>query len=923
MGEHTRAEWRLFRPSWIDSERGRVYARAMLRPAVVILLLATAVMAVPLRVATFNIETHRNEDGWPDYALDAPGTVDFDSVAAILARIDADVVALQEVHTSDINEGDLDALGTLLGLPYRFEGSNSGNFDTSLRVAFLSRYPFVSTTSILSPPGAKEISRHSPAVVVDVPGTDNDPLLISAHLKSGTLTRDRFRRAIEMRRLAAHLSTSGFGASDNFIILGDFNPSGIDRSFDELPSGLPGSYVLGSDVGFPVSYSTNMLSYFGSPMPTLLDPRQLDGDDATYDFGQTLDLIMVSPGLAGRPHATEIYNSVLDVSNGDGLPKSGSPLAAGTSADASDHFAVFGDFQLDQDPFNLALAASAASISEGGPDGSLTLTVTLAEPAADAVTVMFSSDDTAAVPVDASVSIPMGGTTSSTAVSTSRNFLFDGTRTVTFTATATGYAPAEVEVQLLDADAGYAISQPGGVIVEHFDGFGGAHDPAPWSGGGVPWLGADDGSSASPGARAYGAGGEDAVGFVSDGSGMVLETTCTNATAVPLTILDVSYEAEQWRSSFGGAADRIEVELETGAGVVPIPLLTFEARTDLPDGPVAGGMPTQRSARIQGLSIPPGGDFILRFEFVPGPDSAPLPEDVFINEFHYDNNSTDEGEFVEVVVGPGFAGELSAVELHLYNGSSGTPYGVVHDLAGFVGGEPTLSGHRIFSKEIEDIQNGGSGEPEGFALVVDGTVAEFISYRGSFTALGGPAVGMTSVDVGVFQGSTSTPVGERALGRTGSGTSPSDFTWVRFDYGVPHSPGSLNASQTISLPGAPSQGLAINGVSLVFVEDTDGDGLADDVDPDDDNDGLSDDDELAFGTDPLDAASRFALRVTTGVWGSELRFPGAEGVIYTIEWCDDLASWDHSTTVEGQEAELVFPLPSGEERVFARVRAGE
>lgn len=173
----------------------------MLRVWLILLPLVLSAAAVPLRVATFNIETHRNTNGWPDYALDEPGTVDFDSVAAILSRIDADVVALQEVHTSDINEGDVAALGAVLGLPHQFAGSNSGNFDTSLRVVILSRHPFLSTGSILSPPGAKEIARHSPAVVVDVPGTPNDPLMIAAHLKSGTGSGDRFRRAIEMKRL--------------------------------------------------------------------------------------------------------------------------------------------------------------------------------------------------------------------------------------------------------------------------------------------------------------------------------------------------------------------------------------------------------------------------------------------------------------------------------------------------------------------------------------------------------------------------------------------------------------------------------------------------------------------------------------------------------------------------------------------------
>ncbi len=891
----------------------------MLRVWLILLPLVLSAPAVPLRVATFNIETHRNTQGWPDYALDEPGTVDFDSVAAILSRIDADVVALQEVHTSDINEGDVAALGAVLGLPHQFAGSNSGNFDTSLRVVILSRHPFLSTDSILSPPGAKEIARHSPAVVVDVPGTPNDPLMIAAHLKSGTGSDDRFRRAIEMKRLAGYLSASGFGPADNFIVLGDFNPSGNGTSFVAEPSGLPTTFSLGADVSYPVTYSTNMVSYFSAPVPTLLDPRQLGGNDATTVYGSTLDLIMVSAGLAGRPLATEVYRSSLDISNGDGLVKSGAPLNSSDSLDASDHYAVFADLQLDQDPFDLSLAASAPSVSEADPVGSVLLTVTLAEPAMAPVTVTLTSDDTAASPVTADLTIGTGGITASTPVATTRNYLFDGTRTVTFTASAAGYASDTVPVQIVDSDAGYTFSQPGEVIVENFNGFGGDHDPAPWTSDAAIWVGTDDGSSAAPGGRSFGPVGEEALGFVSDGSAWRVETDYTNAAAVPLTMLDLSYVAEQWRSAFGGAADAIEVELEIDGLVIPLPALSFNARTDLPDGPVSGGMPTTLSTRVENLAVAPGDDFTLRFRFVPGSGSAPLPDDVFINEFHYDNASDDEGEFVEVVVGPGFTGNPSAIELQLYNGSNGAPDGSAHGLDTFTEGATTSSGHRVFSKLIPGIQNGA---PDGMALVVDGAVVEFISYEGAFTASGGPADGMASVDVGVAQ-TSSTPVGERALGRTGSGTQPGDFSWVRFDAGVAHSPGSLNDGQTLLSPGVPSQGLAIDLVTVGFVEDTDGDGLADDVDADDDGDGQPDDEELAFGSDPLDPGSVFELRVVDAGSGPELRFPGAEGVIYTIEWCDDLVSWDHSTTVEGQGSEVVVGLPVGEDRIFARVRAGE
>jgi hypothetical protein len=651
----------------------------------------------------------------------------------------------------------------------------------------------------------------------------------------------------------------------------------------------------------------------------MTEPRQLDGSAATFESGSRLDFLLVSPGLAGRPYGTEIYNSLLDSANGQGLDKAGSPLPSDTSELASDHYAIFGDFELDQEAFNLAFAASAASVSEADPEGTVMLTVTLAEPAAAPLTLSLSSDDSAAVPVDATLPIAIGDTTASTAVRTSRNFLVDGTRTVSFTVTASGYAQAVTSIEVADSDSGYVFTQAGETILEDFDGFGGTHAPAPWVAASGTWVGPDDGSSVIAGGRAYGPSGEEAMGFVSDGTGLVLETDYTNGSTVPLTILDVAYDAEQWRSSLGGAADRIEVELEAGGQVIPIPSLRFNARTDHPTGPVSGGAPSTLSGRVAGLFVAPGSSFTLRFRFVPDENTAPLPDDVFINEFHYDNDGTDQGEFVEVVVGPGFTGDPSSIELLLYNGNDGRIVGSAHALSPADEGSTSTSGHRFFSKFISGIQNGA---PDGMAVVVDGEVMEFLSYEGNFVATEGPASGLTSVDVGESQPGTN-PVGERSIGRIGSGTAASDFSWIRFPSGVVHSPGAINAGQAILLPGVPSQGLAIDQVTVGFVQDTDGDGLADDADSDDDNDGLPDDDELAFGTDPLDGGSRFEVLVAAGAGGPELSFPGAEGVLYTIEWCDDLVSWDESAIVEGQGAQIVFPLPTGGNRVFARVRAGE
>ena len=206
-----------------------------------------------------------------------------------------------------------------------------------------------------------------PVVKVDVPNTDADPWIISTHIKAGTADDDKFRKAIELKRLAEYFGQQGILDDDPYVILGDFNPSGSNESFslsdyNGFSGSLPGSFVLGNDVTFPVDYSTNIPSYFTTVSPVQLDARQLDGSDATFQSGSTLDLILVSPSIAARPLASEVYDSVHDDSNVTGLPKVGLPLADSVSLDASDHYAVFADITLaPPDPYMLTASGVPAT----------------------------------------------------------------------------------------------------------------------------------------------------------------------------------------------------------------------------------------------------------------------------------------------------------------------------------------------------------------------------------------------------------------------------------------------------------------------------------------------------------------------------------------------------------------------------------
>lgn len=136
---------------------------------------------------------------------------------------------------------------------------------------------------------------------------------------------------------------------------------------------------------------------------------------------------------------------------------------------------------------------------------------------------------------------------------------------------------------------------------------------------------------------------------------------------------------------------------------------------------------------------------------------CPNASQVFINEFHYDNDGGDVGEFIEVAVSNSFPVTLSAITVWLYNGSGGGTYSPTSiALSAMVAGtnDGTYT-YYSWNLPANGIQN---GSPDGFALACGGTAFEFISYEGTFTATTGPASGQTSVDVGVFQ-PTTTPLG--------------------------------------------------------------------------------------------------------------------------------------------------------------------
>ncbi len=153
-------------------------------------------------------------------------------------------------------------------------------------------------------------------------------------------------------------------------------------------------------------------------------------------------------------------------------------------------------------------------------------------------------------------------------------------------------------------------------------------------------------------------------------------------------------------------------------------------------------------------------------------------QQVFINEFHYDNAGTDTGEFIEVA-GPAGT-DLTGWQIVRYNGSNPaaavqyTTPAALNALAGTIPGNCGPYGVVTVSYAQDGLQNGPN---DGFALVDSlGTIVQLLSYEGIFTAANGPAAGQTSTNLPVSQ--TSTTLVGSSLQLQGSGAVAADFSWV-------------------------------------------------------------------------------------------------------------------------------------------------
>ena len=168
---------------------------------------------------------------------------------------------------------------------------------------------------------------------------------------------------------------------------------------------------------------------------------------------------------------------------------------------------------------------------------------------------------------------------------------------------------------------------------------------------------------------------------------------------------------------------------------------------------------------------------------------------VFINEIHYDNTGTDVDEAIEIA-GPAGT-DLSSYSLVLYNGNNGGEYNTTA-LSGVITDQDDGYGTINFLYPENGIQNGA---PDGIVLFDGTSVVQFLSYEGSFDAVGGVADGMTSTDIGVAE--IGVDVGY-SLQLGGSGTEYSNFTWQE---AMANTYGAVNTNQDFG--GTPMPDLTI------------------------------------------------------------------------------------------------------------------
>jgi len=295
-----------------------------------------------VRVISWNIET-----------IGGIGTDEYEAALQILDRLDADMVALQEVDWN-VDADDLETFAAEAGYDHVVTGwPVDWGSDTQV---MLSRFPVLhselaTATSLSGDPSANDLTRSIPVATLDVWG--QELVVASTHHKASNDIDDQFRRTVD-----AHRGVQALGsfdpANDLVIFVGDLNDDLLDGPnspswWTYAPTFLPSSYDLGADMQAQLSgggFANDTFAPFEDAGLTILDAYQLDhgGDVTRPASGRRLDDLIVSEPLVAQAQ-TEVYDTY-DEGLG-GLPKPG-PMPSYGTLDAADHLPVVVDLVVPQ-----------------------------------------------------------------------------------------------------------------------------------------------------------------------------------------------------------------------------------------------------------------------------------------------------------------------------------------------------------------------------------------------------------------------------------------------------------------------------------------------------------------------------------------------------------------------------------------------
>jgi len=303
-----------------------------------------------IRVASFNL-----------YLFIGSIDAKYNAVRDHINRVNADIIFLTEVsdagYTAIVNN-----LAPDTGYNYTARGAVS-----SLGSCFMSKYPISNvqelTNAYVNAPGSGEEMPVSIGIArCQIAFNSQDLIIYGVHYEPWCLSgpcldeeRDvlEFPRAIQIHRTFQDIVTQQAASpAAKFIVMGDFNDddeSPQTSSFADEPSGIRGSFVLGSDITFPFTYATypdQFLTGFtvlkGLDLASGRNTIWADDPNAALTVAVRLDYIAIGAGIDNV--GDEILNSESDANTG--LSKVGSPLASGLSRVASDHKLVFADLKI-------------------------------------------------------------------------------------------------------------------------------------------------------------------------------------------------------------------------------------------------------------------------------------------------------------------------------------------------------------------------------------------------------------------------------------------------------------------------------------------------------------------------------------------------------------------------------------------------